>query len=361
MALQLKEERIEEKMNELPVVDVNVKINIPHSAVPFDESKHKFKCACCGKGFTTRNGNFNKTNDVLFQANEGYLPWCRDCVSTYVTQITALYSGNEELAMKDFCQRAGWNYDINPLLASRETFSGHRDRHRILHYAAKKNLNCGGRKTFIDTIKFNYENRKDNVIETIDDAKELGKVKLKTVRFWGTGFSDEDYIYLQDQYEDWTQRHECKTKAQEEIFKRICFKQLEILKATRAGLSTKDLDATYQNLLATGNLQPKQTNMDALAEDRTFGQLIRIWEDEKPIPKPDKDFEDVDGIGKYISVFFLGHLAKMVGIKNRFSRMYDEEMAKYTVNKPEYEEDTEALFDAIFGGHLESSKDSDGE
>jgi hypothetical protein len=166
---------------------------------------------------------------------------------------------------------------------------------------------------------------------------------------------------LQEQYDDWTTRHECKTKAQEEVFKRICFKQLEILKATRNGENTKDLDYTYQQLLDTANLKPKQTNMDALAEDRTFGQLIRIWENEKPIPEPDEEFRDVDGIGRYISVFFLGHLAKMVGIKNKFSRMYEEEMGKYTVTKPEYEEDTEALFDAIFGGHLESSRDSDGE
>ena len=41
----------------------------------------------------------------------------------------------------------------------------------------------------------------------------------------------------------------------------------------------------------------------------------------------------------------------MMGMKNGLSRLYDKYMKKYTVTKPEYEEDddSEALFDAIFG------------
>ena len=153
--LQTKEDKVVENMTATPEIDINVKIDIPRSAIPFDEKKHKFKCSACGRGFSKQNGYFQKSNDVLFQANGGYLPWCKECTDKYVNEMTALYSNNEELAMKDFCQRAGWNYDFNALVASRETYSGHRDRSRISHYAAKKNINCGGRKTYIDTIKYN--------------------------------------------------------------------------------------------------------------------------------------------------------------------------------------------------------------
>lgn len=354
---QTREDKIQEEMESPIQLDLNVEFRIPRSN---QTTEKKYKCSCCGASWDNQKSHFSKSADVLWQSNDGYLPICNSCRDAYYYKLVDFYGGNESHAIKHFCMQFGWVFDIEGLKAAKQISA---DRSRISHYGAKKNLgqvaNIG--KTYFDSMKYHYINDKGDVIETLDDVKDSAKVKLKTVKFWGTGFNDEDYTYLQDQYEDWTNRHECKTKAQEEIFKRICFKQLEILKATRANQSTKDLDATYQNLLATGNLQPKQTNMDALAENRTFGQLIRIWEDEKPIPNPDKEFEDVDGIGKYISVFFLGHLAKMVGIKNRFSRMYDEEMNKYTVKKPEYEEDTEALFDAIFGGHLESSKDTDGD
>ena len=171
--------------------------------------------------------------------------------------------------------------------------------------------------------------------------------------FWGEAFSDADLIYLDKEYVDWTTRNEVNTKPMEEIIKRLCFKQLEIYKATISGASTKDLDKTFQELLDSANLKPKQLNNDVLASDRTFGQLIDLWESEKPIPEPEDEFKDVDKIGKYISVFFLGHLAKMIGIENRYSKMYDDEMAKYTVTNPEYEEDTELLFEAMFGREKE--------
>ena len=164
MPKDTKNEKIIESMNATPIIDTNVNINIPRSAIAFDETKHKYKCSCCGKGFTKQQGNFQKTNDVLYQANGGYLPWCKECTDRYVEQITALFSNNEEHAMKDFCQRAGWNYDITALVASRETYSSHHDRSRISHYAAKRNLNCGGRKTYIDSLKFGQEQKDQEVI-----------------------------------------------------------------------------------------------------------------------------------------------------------------------------------------------------
>ena len=87
----------------------------------------------------------------------------------------------------------------------------------------------------------------------------------------------------------------------------------------------------------------------------TFGQLIDKWEQEKPIPEPEEEFKDVDKIGLYIDVFFKGHLSKMMGLKNAFSALYERYIAKYTVKKPEYDEDvdSEVLFDKIFGKSID--------
>ena len=320
-----------------------------------EDEPNFYKCPCCATSYKSLDGNFPASQSEMYVGWNYHLPICRKCLDRTYEHYVEAYGNDEDMAIRRICEKFDIYYSTRLLSASRKIT---KDRSRIHTYISKANLIQYKGKTFDTTLD---EERKGDVIETLDDVKNDKKTKLKTVKFFGTGFSDDDYQYLQEQYDDWTTRHECKTKAQEEVFKRICFKQLEILKATRNGENTKDLDYTYQQLLDTANLKPKQTNMDALAEDRTFGQLIRIWENEKPIPEPDEEFRDVDGIGRYISIFFLGHLAKMVGIKNKFSRMYEEEMNKYTVTKPEYEEDTEALFDAIFGGHLESSRDSDGE
>ena len=52
MASISKNEKIIENMKAVSVNDVNVDLKIPRSATPFDETKHKFKCTACGKGYT---------------------------------------------------------------------------------------------------------------------------------------------------------------------------------------------------------------------------------------------------------------------------------------------------------------------
>ena len=53
----------------------------------------------------------------------------------------------------------------------------------------------------------------------------------------------------------------------------------------------------------------------------------------------------------------------MLGIKNTYCRLYEEEIAKMRVDRPEYEdEDDETLFNDIFGvgNSVEEENESDG-
>ena len=184
-----------------------------------------------------------------------------------------------------------------------------------------------------------------------DDVVTNRKVKQSTIKKFGSGLSNEDYLFLQDQYDDWVTRYECKTKAQEELFERLCFKKLEIFKATRDGKPTKDLDESYQKLMSTANITPKQNSLDALSEAQTMGTLIQKWEEERPLPDIDPELEDVDKIGLYIDVFFKGHMSKMLNLKNPLVSIYENFIRKLTVSKPEYDEEeaSEELFNKIFG------------
>ena len=135
------------------------------------------------------------------------------------------------------------------------------------------------------------------------------------------------------------------------MFKRICFKQLEILKATRLGEDTKNLDDTFQKLLDTAKLQPKQNSGDTMSDAQTFGTLIDKWENTRPIPEAEDEFKDVDKIGLLIHTFYTGHMAKVLNLPSSLSALYDKFIKKYTVEKQEYsgDSDNEALFDSIFG------------
>ena len=188
-----------------------------------------------------------------------------------------------------------------------------------------------------------------------EEINENSRILKQAKKRFGDGYNNSDLMFLETEYQDWIKRYACENKAQELLFKRICFKELEIDKAQKAHKDTKELDKTLQDLMGSMSLKPNQNNSNALTEAKTFGQLIQKWETEKPIPEPEGEFKDVDKIGLYIDVFFKGHLSKMMGLKNAFSSLYDKFMQKFTVTRPEYKEDadTEMLFDQIFGSQID--------
>ena len=326
----------------------------------------KAKCVCfyCGKEYV--DTNYYKSYSRFF-SNIGKVPYCKQCIEKLYQQYYDEYTNEgcltpEKNAVKRLCMA----FDI---YYSEDAFNS------AVNNAKKREMNISPMGAYMKMIQLSqykgksYDNtvsdsEKEKFIASVSNSiSDSRKADEETIRFFGSGFTDEDYEYLKREYDDWTARHECNTKAQEEVFKRICFKQLEILKATRKGEETKNLDATFQNLLDTAKLQPKQNAGEATAENQTLGTLIDKWENERPLPEIDEELRDVDKIGRYIDVFFKGHLAKMMGLKNGLSNLYNKFMKKYTVEKPEYDNDenSEALFDAIFGNtSLDSDEDDKG-
>ena len=258
---------------------------------------------------------------------------CRRCIDKlYEHYCTVL--GDDDEAIRRICMKFDIYYNQSLADASRKISA---ERSRIHTYVSRANLIQYKDNTYDTTL----EEESRATIESVEEVRDSKKVTQKTVKFFGLGFTEEEYRFLQDQYDDWTARHECKTKAQEEIFKAICMSQLSIQRANQSGDPRKVELAmkAFQELLGTAAIKPTQTNDNTFADQNTFGTLIQKWENERPIPEPDPEFEDVDGIRRYVSAYFLGHLCKMMGIKNRYSAIYEEEMAKYTVKKPSYEQD----------------------
>lgn len=342
------------------------------------DSGSALKCICCGETKRASDENkgiendFYKSHSKIHSGCNNFIPICKDCLENLYNKYLKEYEKEieeseekdtfeEYYAEKKTIKRLCMMNDIYYKDSLFESALKHSNKNTMFSAFMKiNNLIQHKNKTYDTTI---MEDKKDideseNVI-VCDDAKNLKKVTKKTIKFFGEGLKDEsDYEFLQEQYDDWVARHECKTKAQEEVFKQICFTQLELLKAIRAKQDTKDLTATFQKLLETAKLQPKQNHSDTTSETQTFGTLIDKWENTRPLPDIDDELKDVDRIGLYIDVFFKGHLSKMMGLKNGFSNLYTKFMKKLTVNKPEYNSDdnSEVIFDAIFGNQNTSDK-----
>lgn len=323
--------------------------------------KEKTRCFYCGKAYI--DTNYYNSNSV-FYSNTGKLPYCKQCIERLYQYYSKKYAEEgypypERKAVKRLCMAFDIYYleDVyNSCLknykesdVSTSIMSQYMRLIQLYQYNRKK-------ETYENTLakELQHEIVAGSPVETSTDFE----ADDNTINFFGSGFSNEDYEFLKREYEDWTARHECKTKAQEEVFKDICFNRLQNLKALRKGEETKDITAAFQKLLDSGKLQPKQNAGDTTADNQTFGTLIDKWENTRPLPEIDEELRDVDKIAWYIDVFFKGHLSKMMGLKNGLSNLYTKFMEKYTVKKPEYsdEENSEILFDAIFGN---SSSNSD--
>lgn len=318
---------------------------------------NKSKCACfyCGKEYV--DTNYYKSNSK-FYGNIGKVPYCKQCIEKFYQYYFDKYTNEgcltpEKNAVRRLCAAFDIYYKEDAYNAAIDS-ARKRDMNITPMGAYMKMIQLSQYKgkSYDNTISDEEkENFSTNISADISNSRDVDEA---TMKFFGIGFSDEDYKFLKEQYDDWVARHECKTKAQEEVFKRICFKQLEILKVTRRGEDTKNLDATFQNYLDTAKLQPKQNSGDTTADNQTFGTLIDKWENERPLPDIDEELKDVDKIGFYIDTFFRGHTCRMLNVKNAFSNLYSSMMKRFTVNKPEYnldedDYDSEINFDTIFG------------
>jgi len=327
-----KEIKTKKAVSAKPQINKDVKIN---SIKPVEKDGRQYYCSCCGKPYDKQKDNFPHTVSPLFKGNNNYSTICKNCTPKLYTQFVDFFSGNEEKAIERLCQLNDWYFGENPLNSSKKISA---DRLRINGYVSKLNISPNTGKTYSETLI----ERSSETVETFEDMKDKGsKVQQKTVKFFGLGFSEEEYQQMANQYDDWIGRHECKTKAQEELFKNICIIQVQIQKATQRNEKVDGLMKTYQDLLGSANLKPVQTSENTIADQNTFGTLIKKWEDELPISEPDPKWKDVDGIRKYVNVWFLGHLCKMMGIKNSYSQEYEDEIAKYKVEKPEYFDEDE--------------------
>ncbi|RHO20428.1 hypothetical protein DW225_01615 [Ruminococcus sp. AM18-44] len=311
------------------------------------DGREEYICQTCGKSYKRRKGNFSPSKSPIYAGTDGYLNTCKNCVDNLFTQYTEFFGGNEERAIERICQLFDFYFNESALAASKKISE---DRSRISVYISKIQLKPHIGKTYSDTLLESKQNTIDSMDDTMDYG-EMDSIQLKkAVSVWGFGFSPEEYSILNDMFDDWKSRVVVDGKTRETLVRELCIIKLQMnlaLKDNSVDLYTK-LMKTYQDTMKSANLQPLQEDANDKNGEKPIGVMIKMFENERPIQKCRPEWEDVDGIVRYITVYFLGHLCKMLKINNRYSSLYEEEMAKYRVEIPELEEaDDEDVFNYI--------------
>lgn len=167
--------------------------------------------------------------------------------------------------------------------------------------------------------------------------KELSAEDLKESEdFWGIGYTESEYIWLNLEYGDYLDRYEVDGKTLENLIREICLVQLDIRVARANKRDVKNELKAYNDLLTAANLKPVQETGAQSVDQESFGTLIKKWEDTRPI-QDSEEWEKNDSVGKYLKVWFTGHLMRMFSLENKDEQEYFDEINKYTVAAEEFE------------------------
>ena len=325
-------------------------------------SNQKFYCYRCGMAFSRQKGYFPVSHSPMYRGI-GYLPFCNDCIDTLFDEYRQSLGSDRE-AMRRLCMKLDlyWHDSIFDMV---ERTAGVNSK--VRSYIGKTNIIRYIDKSYDDTVEEEERNgiaaaRQEERVQTgylpEDDAQEENiDIPEDVILFWGPGYTPKMYLELEERKKYWLSRFPVGNNfdiGEEALIRQICNLEIDINHDRAAGKSIDKNVNTLNTLLGSANLKPaqkKSEEADAELDNMPFGVGIRKWENTRPIPEPDPELQDVDGIVRYISIWFLGHLCKMLGIKNTYCKLYEDEMERLRVKTPEFEdEDDESMFNNIFSG-----------
>ncbi len=309
-------------------------------------------CYRCGTAFNKSRGNF-PASYALMHRGVGYIPICKKCVEKLYEGYLA-QCNDPKLAVRQMCRKLDvfWSEGLFNSIVKKNTtktlMSAYLTRLTINSYSGKSyddTLAKEGTLWNFDTttVKEEPKQNPEDVDNTDDDNDE--PVDESVIAFWGSGYSPSMYRELEKRRSYWMSKFPDSADLDigtEAIIKQICALELDINRDRAAGRAVDKSINALNTLLGSANLKPtqkRQEDVEALA-DTPMGVWLYRFENERPLP----DEYNESKILKYVFTW-MGHLCKMLGVKgNKYTKLYEDEIKKYTVDKPEYDGDEEDAF-----------------
>lgn len=316
------------------------------------------QCYKCGKEYGRHKGYFPVSYAVQHKGM-GYIPVCKTCIDDmyngYLSQCNDVGS-----AVRQTCRKLDlyWSESVYDLVSKKST-----NHSMMTQYIAKINSLKYAGKSYDDTLSEEgslWDFIHDGSINFRNAAKDISfnkseypEITEEMLSFWGGDYSPDMYEILEKKFSYYKSNIPQNTFdiGTEKLLRQICILEAIIDRDSAAGKPVEKSINTYNTLIGSLNLKPaqKREDLDQSAMSTPFGVWINRWENERPIPEVDPELKDIDGIKKYICVWFFGHLCKMLGIKNLYSKLYDEEIEKFRVERPEFDDEDEEdmIYDAF--------------
>ena len=278
------------------------------------------RCTACGEDKRPAI-DFYLSRSKLYKFNDGRMPICKECLSSLFKELNAKYS-DEVKALYHLCMLFDiyFERDLVEKSSANNNFS---DEDNLLK-SYMKNVNSLNQYKFKDSMSSDcvvlddslLENKKEEVEDIYEERKMTPELKKLCLKRWGSGYSDEDYIYLEDNYAEFYEAYAHDTPAERMLLMNITKTLLEGEKSRKSGdkKGYENMLKLVSSMLTDAAIKPSQKKTMGDEVGECFGVFIENLEKNEPVNEAIDDFADVDGIGKYIDRQFVRNFAKIFGL-----------------------------------------------
>lgn len=275
--------------------------------------KKTASCTCCGKTYE-KSAGFYQSLSPIYESNDNRMHICKNCVCNIFDKFVDLF-GDEEKALYRTTLLLDVYFDesiLNMVYATAKKTNSS----LVKIYLQKINLSKVSKfKTSFDSKEYTV---KDDFMVAKEENKPEKKKKLDSsitaemIRRWGKGLDDEEYLYLEEKYQELIKVYDHRSPVQKMLYENMAKTQLEAEKSRKSGnlVAYEKMMSTLSKLMTDGNIKPVQES-GVSDDDACFGQFINKIENEEPIPEPLDSFKDIDGFKKYVTEWFVKPFARV--------------------------------------------------
>lgn len=280
----------------------------------------------CGKQKSIKT-NYYKSTRKEYEDFNGYCNICKSCLSLMLLDLSTNNVTTENF--KKVCA-----YIDKPfiMLLYNEIVMNDKFTYKniIGEYISRINLKKEWKNLkYSDSIMF--ELQEDEFL------REKFKVSDDIKRFWGRGLPDEDYIDLQDMFDNLTSSEENMDYKKESDYKTLCIYELQKSKIQYDLSRIKDvtpLQKMIDDISSNLGIKAIQKKDGFDGNKFTLGLITRFAEDivQSPIKRWVEDLGNVDLMKNICEVHYTGNIANVFGVSNDRIIEYQKELDKYSVH-----------------------------
>ena len=277
-------------------------------------------CTACGEDKRPAI-DFYLSRSKLYKFNDGRMPICKECLSSLFKELNAKYS-DEVKALYHLCMLFDIYFDRD-LVEKSSANNNFSDEDNLLK-SYMKNVNSLNQYKFKDSMSSDcivlddslLENKKEEVEDIYEEREMTPELKKLCLKRWGSGYSDEDYIYLEDNYAEFYEAYAHDTPAERMLLMNITKTLLEGEKSRKSGdkKGYENMLKLVSSMLTDAAIKPSQKKTMGDEVGECFGVFIENLEKNEPVNEAIDDFADVDNIGKLIDRQFVKNFAKVFGL-----------------------------------------------